>query len=210
VDLTVEEGERLLVVGSNGSGKTTLLRTLATAINPSGGELRLFGLDAAKERSAVRRRLALLSDRAGLYEDLSAADNLQVLARFTGVDPTHDVRSMLERVGLDNRPEPIRTFSSGMRKRLFLAALILQQPELVLLDEPFSALDAAGLEQVSSLIRELKGTVVIASHQLAMAAPLCDRALLMEHGLPRWTGPIQQMDAAWQALQATMQREVAT
>ncbi len=198
VDLEVPIGDRLLIIGANGSGKTTLLRTLATLLTPSGGELRLLGIDPRSDPAAVRTRLALLSHRTGLYEDLSAADNLSALARLAGrrADPA----ALLERVGLERRPDPVRAFSAGMRKRLQIAALLLQEPELILLDEPFAALDQTAMAELSALIRTLPGTVVIASHQIARAAALCRTALLLDGGLPRWRGSANDAVSAWQAL----------
>jgi len=199
VDLQVAAGESLLVVGANGSGKTTLLRVLGTVLRPSQGNLRLFGTDPAQDPVAVRRRLALLSHHSGLYEDLSARDNLGVIARL-GDHGAHDAAALLEQVGLDDRPDPIRAFSAGMRKRLQVATLLLQRPELVLLDEPFAALDPAGVDDVAALLRGLGATLVVTSHRIAKAARLCDRAVLLEDGLPRWTGPADDAVRAWSAL----------
>lgn len=199
VDLRVAPGERVLILGANGSGKTTLLRSLATVLRPSQGELRLFGLDPLANPAAVRGRLALLGHALGLYEDLGAADNLAIVARLAG-RPRPDAPALLERVGLEPRPDPVRAYSAGMRKRLQVAAVLVQEPELVLLDEPFSALDPAGVEDLAELIRGLPGAVVMASHRIGQAAALCDRALLLEQGLPRWTGPASQAPAAWRSL----------
>ena len=199
VDLQVEAGARLLVVGANGSGKTTLLRVLGTVLRPSQGKLRLFGTDPAQDPMAGRRRLALLSHHSGLYEDLSARDNLGVIARLGG-HGAHDAAALLAQVGLDDRPDPIRAFSAGMRKRLQVATLLLQRPELVLLDEPFAALDPAGVDDVAALLRGLGATLVVTSHRIAKAAKLCDRAILLADGLPRWTGPAHDAVRAWSAL----------
>ena len=197
LDLTVEAGERLLVVGSNGSGKTTLLRILSTLLTASVGELRLFGMDPERDRTAIRERLALVSHQTGIYEDLSAMDNLRFLSRLTGrpVPP-----GLLARVGLEERTYPVRQYSAGMRKRLALAGLLLQEPDLVLLDEPFAQLDPSGMDQIEGFIRELPGTVIVASHQVERAGRLCDRALLLHEGLPRWMGPAGEAWQAWQAL----------
>lgn len=198
VDLQVQPGERLLVVGANGSGKTTLLRVLSTILGPTVGRLRLFG---GKPSAEARHDLALLSHHVGLYEDLSGRDNLRVLARILdrrGPDPS----ALLQRVGLEaDRPDPVRAFSAGMRKRLQLAALLLQQPALVFLDEPFAALDPQGCTETAAIISELEGAVLLASHQLARAAAISDRALLMDRGQPRWEGPADRITAAWAQLE---------
>ncbi|MEC7947640.1 MAG: ABC transporter ATP-binding protein [Myxococcota bacterium] len=199
VDLAVEAGARLLVVGANGSGKTTLLRVLGTVLRPSQGRLRLFGIDPARDPMAVRRRIALLSHHSGLYEDLSGRDNLGVVARLGG-HGAHDAARLLADVGLDDRPDPVRAYSAGMRKRLQVATLLLQRPQLVLLDEPFAALDPAGVDDVSALLRGIGATLVVTSHRIAAAAALCDRALLLEDGLPRWTGAASDAVRAWAAV----------
>lgn len=200
VDLDVAPGERLLVVGANGCGKSTLLNMLATLLPTTRGSLRLFGLDPKVDRLAVRRRIGIVRHAHGLYEDLSARDNLLVRARLfrKQVDPG----PTLAAVGLDDRKEPIRTYSAGMRKRLQLAVLQLEAPDLALLDEPFAALDPAGCADVSAMVRSLPGAVIIASHQVQRAAAICDRAILMDNGLLRWSGPAGQAWDAWHAVQA--------
>ena len=187
-------------MGGNGSGKTTLLRVLSTILRPSLGQLHLFGQPADGRPTAVRRRLALLSHHAGLYEDLGSMENLRILARLGGHDG-QAVPDLLQRVGLDpKRADPLRAYSAGMRKRLQLAAMLLQQPDLVLLDEPFAALDPRGCDELARILSELNGAVVIASHQLRRAANICDRALLLGEGVPRWRGPAGDVERAWAAL----------
>lgn len=197
VDLRVDEGERLLVLGSNGSGKTTLLRVLATLLTPTRGSLRLFGQEVAADPLAARRRIGLVTHSSGVYEDLSGTDNLGVQASLLSRPVPPD---LLDRVGLDARPDPVRTYSAGMRKRLSFALMLHKQADLVLLDEPFAQLDPAGMDQAAGLIRDLPGTVVVASHQVRRASALCDRALLLDRGLPRWQGPASEAWEAWRAL----------
>ena len=199
VDLDVAAGERLLVVGANGSGKSTLLNMLATLLPPTRGSLRMFGMDPVADRLAVRRKVSIVRHAHGLYEDLSARDNLVVRARLIGREV--DVAARLAEVRLDDRVEPIRTYSAGMRKRLQLAMLQLEAPALALLDEPFSALDPAGFLEVERMIRELPGAVIIASHQVERASAICDRAILMDDGMLRWSGPSSQAWDAWRAVQ---------
>lgn len=200
VDLTVGPGDRLLLMGGNGSGKTTMLRVFSTLLRPSHGELRIFGLDPLREPMAVRSRLALLGHATGLYEDLDAMDNLTILARIGG-HTRYDPADLLQRVGLDpRRKDPMRAFSAGMRKRLQVAALLLQDPDLVLLDEPFTALDPKGCDQIGALLSDLRGAIIIASHQLRRASALCKRAVLLADGVPRWRGPASDAERAWETL----------
>lgn len=192
ISLDVQPGERWLVFGPNGAGKTTLLRTLATAIAPTLGELRLFGGRAIEARA----RVGMLGHSAGVYEDLSARDNLAFLARV-GAARQADLAELLGRVGLEDRIDPVRRYSAGMRRRLAMAALMLKAPDLVLLDEPFAQLDPAGIADTERLIRGIEGTVIVASHHVERMAALCDKALLLVAGLPRWSGPASQAWTAW-------------
>ena len=202
VDLELAAGDRLLIVGANGSGKTTLLRVLGTVLRPSLGQLRLFGEDVGQAATSVRGRVAMLSHHLGLYEDLSARDNIAVVARLGG-HGLPDTASLLDAVGLEDRRDPVRTYSAGMRKRLQVATLLLQRPELVLLDEPFAALDPAGVDEVAQLLRGLGATLVVTSHRIALAARLCEQALLLDNGLPRWSGAAADAVHAWDALQTS-------
>jgi len=204
VDLKVEEGERIAIAGANGSGKTTLLRTFATALLPSRGELQIFGMSPEKHRWELRRRVAMLGHHMGLYEDLSAMENLAVYGQLAGKDVP---RGHLSRVGLEERKDAVRTYSAGMRKRLAMSILLLQDPDLVLLDEPYGQLDPAGMDQMTRLIADIRGTVVCASHQLDRIASICDRALLFEGGVPRWLGPAPDLRAAWSKVYAIRAEE---
>lgn len=203
VDLEVPEGQRLLVFGENGGGKTTLLKVLSTAYGPSRGSFRIFGLDPRERLQEVRHHLGLLTHLPSLYEDLSARENLEVVTRLRG--HREDVRPWLTRVGLEDRPDPVRAYSAGMRKRLSFARLLLQRPRLALVDEPYGQLDPEGMAFVDRLIRELPAegiTLVMASHQVDRVSSLCDRAILLHRGLPRWEGPAAEAPRAWRLLHA--------
>lgn len=166
IDVDVAPGELIGLTGPNGSGKSTLLRLFATALRADAGSLRLDGQEAWPERSELRSGIALASHATGLWDDLSASENLGVWARMSG--GATDVGAVLRRVGLDpERRDPIRTFSAGMKRRLALARLTLRRPRLALLDEPSTALDVDGRQLVRSLIDDLVGngtTVVVATH----------------------------------------------
>jgi len=194
IDLEVHQQDRVLIIGPNGSGKTTLLHLLSTLTTPNQGTLSLFG-----GAPNPRERLAMMGHSPGVYEDLSASDNLRVLATLTG-RPVPDIEATLAMVGLENRSDPVRALSAGMRRRLALAWLLVQQPDLALLDEPFAQMDPGGIAQVSGAINALPGAVVIASHQVRDAAPLCTRAVLLDQGQIRWTGPSDRAEDAWLAL----------
>jgi heme ABC exporter ATP-binding subunit CcmA len=201
INLELVAGERLLLIGANGSGKTTLLRSFATLLPPSKGELLLFG-KSVQHPTEIRKRIGFVSHHSGLYTDLSALENLQVYASLMGLRFTRaELEHMLDSVGLEIRTEPIHTYSAGMKKRASIALLLLKKPELILLDEPFSALDPKGVEELSSLFLSLGSTLVIASHQVESAANICTRAILLEDGLTRWEGDSCDAWKAWRAAQ---------
>lgn len=201
VDLEVLAKEKLLIVGANGSGKTTLLRTLATAQSASLGSLHIFGMDVRTHAVQIRARLGLLSHLPQIYRDLSGAENLRIFNRLLGIEGP--VEPYLERVGLEIRPDPVRTYSAGMIKRLSFARLLAQKPDLALIDEPYGQLDPAGFGFVDKLLRDLTEsgvTVIVASHQVDRARHLCDRAILLHQGQVRWEGPALDVGRAWAML----------
>ncbi len=183
VSLTVAIGEVLMVAGRNGSGKSTLLRVLSTAIHPDRGTARVGGFDVVRQREEVRRRTALLSHASYHYEMLTGRENLEIAARFLGVDT---VPQMLGRVGLaDRADDPVSAYSAGMRKRLSFARVLLQQPQVVLLDEPYGQLDPEGFVLVDEVVRELKkagAAVVMSTHQVDRVGSFADRAITLEAG----------------------------
>ena len=205
IDLELCAGERLLLIGANGSGKTTLLRTLATLLPPSQGTLEIFGMDVSKA-DLIRPKIGFVSHDSGLYTDLSALENLRVYASLMGT--THssaELEGVLEKVGLENRRDPVHTYSAGMKKRASIAIMLLKKPELILLDEPFTALDPKGVEELAALFLSLEATVVIASHQVESASKMCTRAMLLENGLIRWKGEAQNAWKAWRTAQRQSQ-----
>jgi heme exporter protein A len=180
-------GRSLLLTGHNGSGKTTLLRLVATALSPTAGRVEVLGRDAVTDREAVRRDVALLSHASFLYEDLTALQNLTILARLLGIPSPEDAASaLLTRVGLTRRTDsPVRGFSAGMRKRLAIARLLMKTPAIALLDEPFGELDPQGIRDMEGIIAELKAsgaTVVLATHLVEQGLTLCEERLHLQDG----------------------------
>jgi len=194
VRLSVARGQTFVLTGRNGSGKSTLLRVVATALRPHRGTARVEGLDVRSRRDAVRTQLSLLGHHSNLYEPLTARENLEVVRNFQqGGAPAPDaVMHALERVGLAERADDVvSTFSSGMRKRLQLSRLLVKRAPVVLLDEPFAALDPAGFRLVEELIAEQKArgaTVVMATHLLERARELGDEAVVLSGGRVSWRG----------------------
>lgn len=201
LNLRMAPGTSLLVVGANGAGKTTLLRMLATTLTPTAGELKIHGVRPEDDLMGVRRRLGLVSHRTHLYDDLTASELLAVTASIAGLprDLDRDA-SLLNRVGLGLRgPDVIRGFSAGMRKRLSFARLLLQDPDIVLLDEPYGQLDVEGVEFVDGLIHELiesRKTLVMSTHQVDRGARLLKQGLVLLAGQMHWVGPAAEAPEA--------------
>lgn len=176
----------VLLTGPNGAGKTTLLRVLATGLRPTRGTLELFGLPVRENLEQVRRRIGLATHQNHLYNDLSAEENLRLVARFSrGVDHRR-VSEVLEQVGLSRRREgAVGHFSAGMKRRLCLGRILLRRPDLVLLDEPFTQLDPEGVELVENVIRDLKQrgvTLIMSTHDVDRGLALCDVQMKMVEG----------------------------
>lgn len=201
VDLSVDAGEVVAVLGANGAGKTTLLRLIATLLRPSGGALRLFGLPLADGGARARQRIGFLSHASFLYPDLSPLENLLFYAHMFRVPRADDrVRDLLAEVGLVGwRNRAVRALSRGLEQRCALARVLLHRPDLLLLDEPFSGLDvdsAAMLGRLLAAERERGTTILMTTHDLGSALDLCDRAIVLAHGRLRWDGGLGGLTAA--------------
>jgi len=184
VSLEVAKGETVWLRGWNGSGKTTLLRLIATAISPTFGDGSVLGFDLRTERSAIRARADLLSHETRLYGDLTAVENLRFACSLYDLDPRL-AESALDRVGLEEvAAVRVARFSQGMRQRLALARCLMRGPALILLDEPYAALDVEARVVVDELLTAAQAsgqTVVVASHE-APPAHLIDREVMMDGG----------------------------
>jgi len=184
VSLEVAQGETVWLRGWNGSGKTTLLRLIATAISPTFGGGSVLGFDLRTERSAIRARTDLLSHETRLYGDLTAVENLRFACSLYDID-ARLAEPALERVGLEEvAAVRVARFSQGMRQRLALARCLMRRPALILLDEPYAALDVEARVVVDGLLTAAQAggqTVVVASHE-APPAQLIDREVMMDGG----------------------------
>jgi heme exporter protein A len=187
IDLSLAAGEALLVLGPNGAGKTTLLRILATLLRPSSGEARVLGCSLPGEAWRLRGRVGLLGHEPLLYRDLSGRENLRFGARLHGLRgeaAEARIAALLAAVGMERRAdERVADLSAGMRQRLAICRCVLHEPELLLLDEPESHLDAEGRELARGLIGPAAGrSRVLVSHDPERALPEADRALVLGHG----------------------------
>jgi heme ABC exporter ATP-binding subunit CcmA len=180
VDLALDKGEHLAVLGDNGAGKTTLLRILATASRPTSGRLDLFGLDAMKERRRLRALIGFVAHAPGLYPALSALENLEFFSALQGIDKARAAET-LEMVGLsDLARRPAGRLSRGEQQRLSIGRAILHDPRLLVLDEPDASLDSGGADLLAKVM--LGRSAVLATHDHALANRLCQRTLVLRNG----------------------------
>jgi heme ABC exporter ATP-binding subunit CcmA len=184
--LTIDTGEIVALTGPNGAGKTTVLRVCAGLVGVRRGSVQVLGEDLVRDSRAVRHRVGVLGHANGLYDDLTAADNVRFWARLAGGTAT-DATNALRRVALESRLDdvPAGRLSAGQRRRVALAALVARRPELWLLDEPHTGLDADGRELLDGLLRDAVAagaTVVLASHELDRATKLAHRVLSIVGG----------------------------
>jgi heme exporter protein A len=187
IGLELGRGETLLVLGPNGAGKTTLLRILATLLRPSGGEVRALGCALPDEAWKLRGRVGLLGHEPLLYRDLSGRENLRFHANLHGLRgeaAEARIAGLLAAVGMDRRAEQrVAELSAGMRQRLAIARCVLHEPELLLLDEPDSNLDAEGRELARALIGPGAGrTRVVVSHDPERFEAEAQQVLRLEAG----------------------------
>ena len=186
-DLHVRPGEFVGLVGPNGAGKTTLMRILATLLKPNGGAVSVGGWPLPEHAGKIRRHIGMVSHHALLYGDLTAAENLEFFARLYQLDNREEkVAGALEMVGLAARQrDPVRSFSRGMIQRLTIARATLHQPDVLLLDEPYSGLDQEATSMLDTLLQresEQGRTIFMITHDLARGLHLCHRIVILHRG----------------------------
>jgi heme exporter protein A len=203
IELNIEPGSTVALLGRNGAGKTTLLRIVAGLSKASEGGVRIGGVDVRQE--TTRRRIGVLGHGISLYDELSATENLVLFAKLYGLaEPEKQALAWLERTGLGRvRDGLVREFSRGMRQRLAVARAFIHEPDVLLLDEPFTALDDRAIAVLQSLLNDAhaKGrTIVMSTHQLKEALELATHVALIQRGQLAFTGErTQQMvdDTGW-------------
>jgi heme exporter protein A len=203
IALRVDPGSTVALLGRNGAGKTTLLRIIAGLSRPSLGTVRILGSDVRQE--FARGRIGVLGHGISLYEELSATENLMVFARLYGLnEPRKTALAWLERTGLERvRDGLVREFSRGMRQRLAVARAFLHDPEVLLFDEPFTALDDRAIAVLQGLLSDAHAqgrTIIMSTHQLKEALGLATHVALLRRGEIAYSGErTQQMadDTGW-------------
>jgi len=187
VTLEVPKGEFVTLFGRNGAGKTTFLKIAATLMRPTHGSFWIEGIDIRKEPEKARRNIGFLSHNTFIYRDLSAIENLRFFCRLYGADASDDrLLRMLERFGLRRRAnDTVRNFSRGLQQRVGIARVLLHDPRLILLDEPYTGLDAQAVTMLNETLDELVKsgrTVILTTHDLEQGLRAASRVLIMDRG----------------------------
>jgi ABC-2 type transport system ATP-binding protein len=185
VDLRVPRGQICGISGHNGAGKSILFRIIVGLIHPSGGRVRVFGATIGQDAEFPKATGAMI-DGPGFLPHYSGFKNLQLLAMIRNQVTKDEIAETIRMVGLDPHDKrPVRTYSTGMRQRLGLAQAVMEKPELLLLDEPTSAIDREGAQVIHQLLKDLNQagvTIVLTSHSSAELAALCDEVYVIERG----------------------------
>jgi heme exporter protein A len=192
VELSAASGACLALIGRNGAGKTTLLRTIAGFSRPGKGQIKIFG--NSPRDTDTRRSMGYIGHGISVYDELSALENLMLFGKLYGLaDPRKSATEWLERTGLERvKNGLVREFSRGMRQRLAVARAFLHGPRVLLLDEPFTALDDRAIAVLQRLLREALGegkTIVMSTHQLREALELATHVALLNRGQVAFHGP---------------------
>ncbi len=197
VDLEVEQAELFGFLGPNGAGKTTTIRMALGLIAPTSGSVEILGQDVRRHRAEILPRVGALVESPALYGYLSGRDNLRAAGDLLGGTSSRRIDEVLEIVALTGRDrDKVRTYSMGMKQRLGLGLALLNDPELLILDEPANGLDPAGIVEMRDLLRGLAAagkTVFISSHVLSEVQQICTRVAIINHGRLIRVAPVVEL-----------------
>ncbi|PXW90901.1 ABC-2 type transport system ATP-binding protein [Streptohalobacillus salinus] len=190
VNLSLQAGESVGLLGPNGAGKSTTISMMATVLQPSAGGVYYNGQDSLKHTQALRKDLGVVPQDIALYEELTAYENLQFFGRLYGMKGKalkDKINEVLDLVGLaDRKKHRIKTYSGGMKRRINIAASLLHNPKVLIMDEPTVGIDPQSRSYILALIRKLNQeqnmTVLYTSHYMEEVEKLCDRIYVMDHG----------------------------
>jgi len=190
VNLYLDPGESVGLLGPNGAGKSTTISMISTLIRPTSGDVKLDGHSIIRQPQSIRSVLGVVPQEIALYEDLSALENLQFFGRIYGLrgkELARAVAEVLELVGLsDRQKDRIKTYSGGMKRRINIAAALLHQPKIIIMDEPTVGIDPQSRNHILDTVRllnvEKQMTVLYTSHYMEEVEQLCDRIYIMDHG----------------------------
>ena len=200
LDLTIRTGEFYALLGPNGAGKTTTLRMVAGLLRPDAGSVSVLGIDALSDPVAAKQIMAWVSDEPMIYDKLNPLEYLEFVAGLWGIDPAvsePSARELLVSLGLEpHLHERCEGFSKGMRQKVALAGALVHEPRLIVLDEPFTGLDAGSARQVKNVLRErvrAGGTINMTTHILEVAERMADRIGVIAHGRLIAEGTLEEL-----------------
>jgi heme exporter protein A len=198
ITLQVRRGEFVALFGSNGAGKTTFLKVAAGLMRPTKGSLSIEGFDVGTDAEETRRRIGFLSHNTFVYRDLSPLENLKFFCRLYGVSDSEDrLLGLLKRVDLAQRArEPVRAFSRGLQQRVGIARALLHDPSLILLDEPYTGLDAKAAQTLNDILDEAARsgkTIILTTHDIDQGLRAATRALILDRGKIVHDGPARDI-----------------
>ncbi|MFM7054977.1 MAG: ABC transporter ATP-binding protein [Bacteroidota bacterium] len=199
VDFTVYKGDIFGFLGPNGAGKSTTLRMVTSLINPTAGDIRIFGLPLSSNREHILSRMGILVEKPDLYGFLSGYENLSMLSSLNGKRASRQrIEEVIHMVGLQGREQDkVRKYSQGMRQRLGIAQALIHDPEIIILDEPSNGLDPQGIVDIRELIirlgREFKKTVLLSSHLLNEVEMMANRMVIINKGQVTVEGEVQEL-----------------
>ena len=199
LSFSVGEGQVYGFLGQNGAGKSTTIRMLMTLIEPTGGEIEIFGMNLRKHRKEILRQTGAIIEKPDLYKYLTAKENIRIFSRLSGVKSTDkQIMDQLDLVGLADRAgSKVKTYSQGMKQRLGLACALIHNPGLIILDEPSNGLDPQGIADRRQLIlhlsRDLGKTLLVSSHLLSEMEMVADNMLIIHKGEKVVEGKVSEL-----------------
>ena len=197
LSFTIEKGNVYGILGPNGSGKSTTLGMVLNVVNKTSGEFKWF--DGAESTHEALKKVGAIIEHPNFYPYMTAAQNLELVCKIKGV-PSHKVEEKLEVVGLlDRKDSKFRTFSLGMKQRLAIASALLNDPEILILDEPTNGLDPQGIHQIREIIRKIASdgtTILLASHLLDEVEKVCSHVVIIRKGVKLYSGPVDGINAS--------------
>jgi ABC-type multidrug transport system ATPase subunit len=199
LDLTVYKGDVFGFLGPNGAGKSTTIRMLMSLIQPTSGNIKIFGKSIKEHRCEILSKVGAIVEKPDFYLNLTAYKNLDILGTLSGIKTSRKIiMEILELVGLDKRyNSKVKTFSHGMKQRLGLAQALIHDPDLIVLDEPTTGLDPQGMKEIRDLIIHLSKdrgkTVFLSSHILSEVEIVANRMIILNKGVKRVEGYVQEL-----------------
>lgn len=199
VDITIDRGEIVGLLGHNGAGKTTVMKMLTGYLDPSEGSIEVDGVDVQADRARAQHHIGYLPENAPLYDEMSVQDYLRTIAALRGVAPGEVDARVAEAIVAtdlqDRSTQRIGTLSKGLRQRVGIAQAILHQPDVLVLDEPTNGLDPTQIQHIRALVRRLgeRSTILLSTHILQEVEAVCDRVIILIRGRVVADAPLSEL-----------------